>query len=321
MQRRTRANVRLRRAFAYLAGPSAILLAVPAGAQSNAGAAAPDTAHGQIEEIVVTARKQEERLQQTPLSVSAFTAATLERQDIARIDRISEFAPNLEINQTPGSATAANIYIRGIGTYDSAVYVDPPVAVYIDGVLNPRPGAALFDILDLERVEVLRGPQGTLFGRNTTGGAISIFTKGPSPEFCIQEKIGYGSDNEFVTRTILNSGVLGNSGLSFNLSFAHHQMDGYVQNLDAPGGSHDAGMLDTNTVWFTLHGDVTDALTFDYRFDYTDQHDTEAAKTEGRNLDDIGQLQAQIVAQGGRRAEGIAQRGYEVRGLVDIDGR
>lgn len=227
---------------------------------------------GQLEEIIVTARKQEERLQATPLSVSAFSAATLEKQNIVTIDRIGNLAPNLEITQAAGTGTAAEVYMRGIGEADYELYIDPPVSIYIDGVLNARSAAVLLDLVDLERVEVLRGPQGTLFGRNTTGGAINIFTKGPSDTFGIQQKLGYGSDDEFISRTILNTGALGDTGLKAKFAFFHHERDGWIRDLNVDR-SHDPGKLDSNGIWFALHGDLADNLSFDYKLDYTDIHD------------------------------------------------
>ncbi|MDB5397431.1 MAG: TonB-dependent receptor [Rhodospirillales bacterium] len=236
-------------------------------AQAPTATAAPVA--GQLEEIVVTARKTEERLQITPLSVSAFSAATLEKQNIMTVERISNFVPNVEISQAAGTGSAAEVYIRGIGQADYELYIDPPVSMYIDGVLSARPVAVLLDLVDLERIEVLRGPQGTLFGRNTTGGAINVFTKAPANEFGIQQKLGYGSDDEFVSRTIVNTGELGDSGLKAKFAFSHHQRDGWIRNPNV-SPDHDPGKLDTNGFWFDLHGDFTEQFSFDYRADYTE---------------------------------------------------
>ncbi|HTJ62514.1 MAG TPA: OmpA family protein [Alphaproteobacteria bacterium] len=261
----------MRKAVAYRAGAS--ILALCACAFGGTGASAQTPADvpvaGQLEEIVVTARKQEEKLQTTPVSVTAFSAAMLEKQNIMTVERISNFAPNVEITQAAGTASAAEVYIRGIGQADYELYIDPPVSMYVDGVLMARPVTTLLDLVDLERIDVLRGPQGTLFGRNTTGGAINVFTKGPSNEFGIEQKLGYGSDDEFVSRTILNTGEIADTGLKAKFAFSHHQRDGWIRNLNV-SPDHDPGKLDTNGIWFDLHGDFGEQFSFDYRADYTE---------------------------------------------------
>jgi len=142
-------------------------------AQAEAG-------QGRLEDIIVTARRRAERSQETPLSISAISGAQLETLNIVRIDGITQLAPSLRITQASGSGNAPAIYIRGIGTLSTALYVEPAVGVYIDGVYNPRPSGNTFDLPDIASVEVLRGPQGTLFGRNTTGGAILLGVDGVS---------------------------------------------------------------------------------------------------------------------------------------------
>jgi iron complex outermembrane receptor protein len=255
-------------------GAAALALGVIVGSLSAGSAAAQQATvqpvqPGQLEEIVVTARKQEERLQTTPISVSAFSSAMLEKQNIMTVERISNFAPNVEITQAAGTGSAAEVYIRGIGQADYELYIDPPVSMYIDGVLIARPVGVLTDLVDLERIEVLRGPQGTLFGRNTTGGAINVFTKAPDNDFGIEQKLGYGSDDEFVSRTIINTGELGDSGLKAKFAYSHHQRDGWIRNPNV-SPDHDPGMLDTDGIWFDLHGDFGEQFSFDYRADYTD---------------------------------------------------
>ncbi|XHS01658.1 TonB-dependent receptor [Sphingomonas sp. DBB INV C78] len=222
-----------------------------------------------LEEIVVTARRQNEALQDTPLSVTALGTATLERHNVANLEAIGDIVPNLDIAVTAGSTTAANIYIRGIGTYDYQIYTDPPISIYIDGVLIARPGAALFDLVDLERVEILRGPQGTLFGRNTTGGAINMTTQAPLDRASFRQRVGYGTDDEFTFRTAIDSGEIGSSGLYAKLAYSHRQRDGYVRNLNR-GGSRDPGWLDSDAIWASLRGDLADNLSFQLNLDYSD---------------------------------------------------
>lgn len=229
------------------------------------------TAKSQVEEVVVTARKLQEQLQQVPISITALSAQELRQNDVIRLDQVRDLVPNLDVGVTAGSTTAANIYIRGVGTYDYQIYTDAPVTTYIDGVLNARPDATLFEVPDLERVEVLRGPQGTLFGRNTTGGAISLITKGPSDQPGMVERLEYGTYSDITSRTTLDTGLLGDTGFKAKLLFVHHQRDGYVTNLDPGATDGDPGSLNSNSLWFALHGDVGERFHIDYRADYTDQ--------------------------------------------------
>jgi iron complex outermembrane receptor protein len=258
-------------------GALSVGLSRPGAAQNVDSAALTDATEtgsaprGQLEEVVVTARKQREDQQKVPIGMTALSSEDIRENDIVSLQQVRDLVPNLDVGATAGSTTAANIYIRGVGTYDYQIYTDAPVTTYIDGVLNARPDATLFDIADLERVEVLRGPQGTLFGRNTTGGAISLITKGPSDQTGVEEKLDYGSYHDISSRTILNSGELGDSGFKAKFIFTHHQSDGYVRNLDPGAAEDDPGSVNSNAIWFALHGDLlSSSLHFDYRADYTD---------------------------------------------------
>jgi len=158
-------------------------LALPAPAHAQAG---PGSTEWLIEEITVTARKREEDLQSTPLSISAFSGESLEFRGVDRVDGIADFTPNLSFGNSPtfgGAGNSAAIYIRGIGQKEFVPTVDPGVGLYVDGVYIGRSVGGILDLIDIERVEVLRGPQGTLFGRNTIGGAISITTRKPGEGF------------------------------------------------------------------------------------------------------------------------------------------
>jgi iron complex outermembrane receptor protein len=233
---------------------------------------AASTGSGQLEEIVVTARKTEEKLQVTPVSITALSATKLEAQNVTTATGLNGLAPNLNISQGSGYGTSLNVTIRGVNQADNVLTNDAPVALYLDGVYMGRQMGGLFDLVDLERVEVLRGPQGTLFGRNTTGGAINFITKGPTDEFSIEEKIAYGSYNDFRTRTEVNTGLIANTGLKALIAYSHHQNDGYVHNTLQPD-DNGFGSLASDSFYLDLHGDVTDELSFDYRVDYTNEHD------------------------------------------------
>lgn len=135
-----------------------------------------------VEEIVVTSRKREESLQSAALSVTAFSGSGLQQRSLTSFNNLSNYVPNLELNngRVDGGGTTAQIFLRGVGQEDYAFPMDPGVGVYLDGVYVSRSSAGDFSFLDIERIEVLRGPQGTLYGKNTIGGAISVITRRPS---------------------------------------------------------------------------------------------------------------------------------------------
>ena len=138
---------------------------------------------GVLEEVVVTARKREENLQETPVAVTALSAATLRDAGVRNLADLNQIAPNIEVSSANGTAPVANIYIRGIGQRNTGPNIDSGVGIYIDEVYVSRPDGALLDIYDMQSVQVLRGPQGTLFGKNTTGGALVFTTNRPIDEF------------------------------------------------------------------------------------------------------------------------------------------
>lgn len=250
---------------------SVLALATPAVAQTadNAG---PVASEGGIADIVVTARRREESLQNVPLSVTGISAATIEQNNISSIDRLNGLAPSFFVTPAAGPTTSAVVAnIRGIGGSDSTGVSDYPVATYVDGVLISRPNALLFDLVDLERVEVLRGPQGTLFGRNTIGGALNIFTKGPSKTFGIEQKLTYGTFDLFKARTTLDTGVIGNSGISAKIAYSHEQSDGYIKNALSENTA-DPGARNNDSLFAAVHVDAAPGLTIDLKADYTNGH-------------------------------------------------
>ena len=126
-----------------------------------------------IEEIIVTARKKEESIQDVPMAVTAITEQ-LRESSVRRIEDIQAFAPNLFINRTPGIGSGAAITIRGVASLESDKSYEPSIGVVMDGMFLGTSSGVLLDNFDIERIEVLRGPQGTLFGKNTTGGILNI---------------------------------------------------------------------------------------------------------------------------------------------------
>ena len=200
-----------------------------------------------VEEIVVTARRRAERLEETPISVTALSETTLREAGVTRLDQIQQLVPNLQM-PTGRSGLEGRIRIRGVGTSTSEVAFDPGVGVYVDGVYLPRSLGQLVDVLDIQQVEVLRGPQGTLFGKNTIGGALNITTVKPTREqegFVLLRPGNYGSLH---TRMMLNTPVGGGwlgERLAARVAFSSTNRSGYTYNR-----FRDEDWSDTNTLAF-----------------------------------------------------------------------
>ena len=152
----------------------------------NLAYAQAQSAQGQtavLEEITVTAERVSSSLQTTPIAISAFTPEGLSARQITNVLQAAAAIPGVMITPTTGGSNSARIHMRGAGQENGGVLYDPAVGVYIDNIYMPRINGAFFDLFDIDRLEVLRGPQGTLYGRNTNGGAIKIVTKRPSMDF------------------------------------------------------------------------------------------------------------------------------------------
>ncbi len=234
------------------------LIAQPSAARENSQAV------NGLDEIVVTARRVEERQQSTPISVTAITAHTLQDLDIHRIIGLDAVTPNLVFTEGVANGTGTIVYIRGIGAISASAYSDPPIGIYIDGVVQARPVGNAFDLPDVEHVEVLRGPQGTLFGRNTTGGAIAIYTKKPAEEFGGSAVFSYGNYNEIEGALSVDTGDIANSGWKARVSVDRHVYDGFVE---TPGrdAANSFGYSRSVTGSFAVSKNVTDNFTIDNR--------------------------------------------------------
>ena len=220
-----------------------------------------------LDEIVVTAQKRSENLQSTPLAVSAITAEAIEQRGITDVSSLTAIAPNITVTTAPASSSNTAIFIRGIGDQEPVLTSDSPVSIYVDGVVLGRSTGAVFDLVDLERIEVLRGPQGTLYGRNTIGGAVNFITAKPAKEFGIKQRFSYGSFNQWQTRTTVDTGELGNSGVRAKLSYVHRQQDGYVNDPTAKS-SRDPGALNIDAARFALSFDNGGPFRADYASDF-----------------------------------------------------
>ncbi|MEZ5927965.1 MAG: TonB-dependent receptor [Parvularculaceae bacterium] len=237
---------------------------------TGAAIIAPSTAaFAQLDEVVVTARKTEESLQQVPVSVASATGAELEKRSIADLSDLAEATPNITFGQqAQGGRIGGLVFIRGVGQRDSLAVYDPAVGVYIDGVYLGRMNANDLDMLEIERVEVLRGPQGTLFGKNTSGGAVNIVTKRPDTSadaFGGRVMATTGSRDRFDIQGSVNVPLVADT-LAFQLSGSRRTQDGYGHRLtdgDDMGDTHRSSLrgqllfTPTDNFSATLSGDWT----------------------------------------------------------------
>jgi iron complex outermembrane receptor protein len=217
----------------------AAAMATPAFAQSTPQAQAEAAPEGGIAEIVVTAQKRSENVQDVPISISAFTASALQERAVTSVASLSNIAPNVTLDAgTPfsGSSSVLSAYIRGIGANDFAFNIDPGVGIYLDGVYLARSVGANQELPDVERVEVLKGPQGTLFGRNTIGGAISIVTHDPGNEFRFRGDVTTGSYKLFSVRGTVDMPIT--DSLSSSVAFSIKTRNGYLRRLPFPGAEN-----------------------------------------------------------------------------------
>jgi iron complex outermembrane receptor protein len=237
--------------------------------------------------IIVTARRTEETLQRVPTAISAFNERALDRIQATDSTGLQGAVPNLNIVQGRGSSNATNIFIRGIGQPDALQTFDPAVGVYVDDVYLSRIRGTQLDLLDLERIEVLRGPQGTLYGKNTIGGAIKAVTRRPGDELRANASVTLGSYNQRELKAAA-SGPLGD-GIAAGLSFLRSKRDGYVQDrvLD-----RDYNDKDTFAIRAALALTPSDRIRIDFTADYTKD---DAAMTVGQPLNSITYLLSGVV--------------------------
>jgi iron complex outermembrane receptor protein len=255
--------------------PMLLWLAAPASAQiTSAAQPVPAADDGQgIAPIVVTAQRRSERLQDVPISVTAITASEMDKSGVADSQSLQLAVPGLAINRT---GNEGNIYIRGVGTNLVGPNVEQEVGVYVDGVYYASPEATIFGFNNIERIEVLKGPQGTLFGRNTTGGVIQIITKDPSHDPSLDVDVGYANYDT------VNASLYGTTGLSDNtaIDFAgtySNQGIGWGHNLY---NGQDIDQQAVNDVAFRskLLIDLTPSTVVKVTGDYTHTYDNNTYK-------------------------------------------
>lgn len=232
--------------------------------------------------IIVTAQKREENIQEVPIAISAVGKEYLQSRDVTSIDGLGSVAPNVKIERAPGSSTTAQVSIRGSVTINPAVTWEPAVGIYVDGVYIAKNQGAIFDVADLERVEVLRGPQGTLYGRNTLAGAINLVTAKPTGELSGSAEITYGNYDYWRGKAVLNLPAIG--PFSVKVSGQLAQRDGFYDIVDNPFPDADffanppqvneANSLDSKSFMAQVRFEPTDNLTFDYSYDYSKYNQT-----------------------------------------------
>lgn len=223
----------------------------------------------QLEVITVNARRRQESMQETPIAVSAFSAKELERRGIESTQDLDRVTPSLQFatsGQLSGNNSAAVVFIRGVGQLDPTSSVDPGVGIYIDDVYMGRSAGGAMDFKDIASVEVLRGPQGTLFGRNTIGGAVLVRSADPSEDFAGKARARIGEDNLREAFVAVDLPV--SDELLTRFSAGTRKRDGYViREFDG----QDLGNDNTYTLNGTIQYQPSDEFKLTIRGDYTDE--------------------------------------------------
>lgn len=255
-----------------LAGTAAHQIRLAQTEAANAPlAASPGAARNEsavIEEVIVTAQKREEKLQDVPISITALTGDQLVHRGINNLADLNSLAPNVMFRPSPNARLVSTVAIRGSVTSQVAIWVDPSVGLYLNGIYLGKSQGSVFDVVDIERVEVLRGPQGTLFGRNTEGGAINFITRQPSGEFRGSAGVELGNFDHRAAKFALDLPRLGIASLS--LGVRKEERDGWAKNLTGP----DMGAIDSIAARASLKLEFSDRFRALYDFDYSDIDDT-----------------------------------------------
>ena len=240
---------------------------------SSAAAKGGDAVKGNgLEKIVVTAQRRAQSIQEVPVAVTSIGAADLELKQVTNVLDLQYEIPNISLATNTGTASGARIFLRGVGEDESRVSADPAVGVYVDGVYVGRQVGALFDLVDLERVEVLRGPQGTLYGRNSNGGAIKLISKSPE----LNENYGLvkatvGSDGRLDGRFTGNLGLSDSSAIRATvLSKSRDGFHTVNPNGDfADQAGTEAGEKDTKALRIALYTEFNEDWNMNLAVDYT----------------------------------------------------
>lgn len=253
----------------------------------------------QLDEILVTAERRAENLQRVPIAVSALDSTIIEQRLLVDTKSIVFNAPNLTGNNNVGQSTATTFFIRGIGTTENFPTADTSVGLYLDDVYVSRQAANNFALFDIERIEVLRGPQGTLYGRNTNGGAVKIVTKRPDENAAVSGNVSYGNYDRWEAKLSANAPL--SSKVFVRGSVLVQQGDGYIRNLtlgkDVNNQDYVGGRL-------ALRAILSDAVELNVSGDYGRD------KTNGGYASDIGNSLRPRTASLFQVVSGLDARGF-----------
>ena len=248
----------------------AALAALPAHAQDQEQVAAEANAQEEqaepadTGEIVVTARRRAESLQDVPIAVSAYSGEQLEREGALDITDIGDTTPNVTLETSRGTNTTLTAFIRGVGQQDPVAGFEQGVGIYLDDVYLNRPQGAVLDIYDVERIEILRGPQGTLYGRNTIGGAVKYVTRRLPDEFSLRARANIGTYGQ--KDVIVSASTSLTDGLRVGVAGARLFRNGFGENLTTDDENYDK---DIWAVRGTIEMEPVDALSIRFSGDYT----------------------------------------------------
>lgn len=242
------------------------------------------------EEIIVTANRRAENIQDVPAAVTNLSSAELAERQVADVLDLQYQVPNISIATGTGTANSARIFLRGVGEDESRGAVDPAVGVYVDGIYIGRQVGSLFDLVDIDRIEVLRGPQGTLYGRNTNGGAIKLISVRPDQENQLDLQTTAGSDGRFDLRGAGNYAL--GEDTAVRLTALWRERDGFWDlrpNGDFAGQDREVGRLHTLAYRASLSHDFNPSwdmlLAYDHTLDRSDPTPDSAAPTNDADGD------------------------------------
>lgn len=251
--------------------PNQIALAVAGAIAASSTLAQNNT---ELEEVVVYAQKREQSIMEVPISVSSYSAESLEQAKVRDMTDLSQISPSVSIDTSTGASDTA-IYIRGMGTSGNNAGFEQSVGIFIDGVYRGRPGSAMSDYVDIEGIEVLKGPQGTLFGRNTSAGVISVRTARPSYDTGGNVEISFGNYGYKQVRAGV-TGALVEDQLAYRLSGSWHERDGF---LDNPFTGEESNNRDRYSLRGQLLWDISDDASLRLIFDKSHSDESCCAAT------------------------------------------
>ena len=247
----------------------------------HSATAEPAATPSQLEEVLVTARKREETVLTVPVAVSAINAAQIQASMAQSTRDLENISPNLIIDAVQATPGGAAISVRGVSFQDLEKSFDPAVGVVVDGIYLGTNTGAMLQVFDLERIEVLRGPQGTLFGKNTIGGTINVIRSRPTGEWDAKMRLRVGDYDRQEFDAVLNFPIISDK-LAAKLTFTDREQDGWYDNIAPEFGGEPVGNLKYREYGGALRYTPTDTLTIDYSY-YKQADDSDAAPLLGQN--------------------------------------